>query len=209
MRVPSLRDVFNLVTYIFSTFADIVVLYLYRLIILVIGAIVVLYLYHLISQVIGCRRRLMDTVALGLIVTYVGATTTVDHFADPYMRTSRFRLDIPIYLILIFVSRFFFIEQVLTLLTRNRRVAELTGMKRMVTSSSLTICCYLCVMTLWCQYLAGFYRSCVMVGWNTFLLLLLRMLALFLSVECFNTPRNYWGEVVSLLSTKQTEVKRS
>ena len=176
-------------------------------------AIVVLYLYHLISQVIDCRRRLKDTLvndkrALGLIATYVGATTTVDDFAGSYTRTSRFRLDISIYLICIVFSRFFLTEQVLTLLTRNRQEAELIGMKRMVTSFGLTIFCQLCVLTLWCRELAGIYSNCVTLGWNTCLLLLLRMLALLLSVKCSYTSRD-WREMVFLLSTKHTRINNS
>ena len=177
------------------------------------AAIVVLFLYHLISRVIDSRRRLKDTFvndkrAVGLITTYVLTTTTADNFADPYLRISGFRLDIWIYLTYTIFSRSFLTRQVLTLLTRNRREAELIGMKRMVTSFGLTIFCQLSVLTQLCQELGTTYSNFVVLGWNKRLLLLLRMLAFLLSVKCSYTSRD-WKELVSLFSTEQTKIKHS
>ena len=177
------------------------------------AAFVVLFLYHLISRVIDSRRRLKDTFgndkrAVGLITTYVLTTTTADNFADPYLRISGFRLDTWIYLTYTIFSRFFLTGQVLTLLTRNRREAELLGMKRMVTSFGLTIFCQLSVLTQLCQELGAIYNNFVMLGWISCLLLLLRMLAFLLSVKCSYASRD-WKELVSLFSTEQARTKHS
>ena len=180
------------------------------------AAMVVLFLYHLISRVIDSRRRLKDTFvndkrAVGLIAmaaTYVVTTTMDNDFASPYLRISGFRLDISIYLMYNFFGRFFLTRQVLTLLTRNRREAELTGMKRMVTSFGLTIFCQLSVLRQLCQELGTIYHTFVTFGWIPCFLLLLRMLALLSSVKCSYTSKD-WKELVSLFSTEQTKTKHS
>ena len=130
--VPPFRDVYDLVKFIVFSSASVMF---------------TLYLYHLISLLIGSRGLLKDTFvndkrALGLIATYIVTTTTVYESVDPYIRCSRFKLDVSIPLIYNTVlAQFFLTTQVLTLLTRKRREAELTGMKRMVAAFVMSMFC--------------------------------------------------------------------
>ena len=159
------------------------------------SAIVVLYLYHLISQVIGSRGHLKDLPvndkrALGLIATYATFMPTFNESAFMSDQMSRFSVDISINLVYNILSYGLLTRQVQILLTRNRGEADLTGMKRIVTSFCLIIFCQLCALTLLCHDLAINYSIFMMRDCCTFLMLPIWMLALLLSVKCSYTSRD-------------------
>ena len=200
VRVLSLRGVFyifNLVV-IFST-----------------SAMVVLYLCRHIVHVIDSQGRLKKrpangSRALGFIATYAMFMRTVHEFAFMSDRISRFKVNISIYLVYNIIRYGLLTRRVQTVLTRNRREAGLTGMKRMVASFDLSMYCQGGLQTQLWHELAKTYSFFVMRGWRTFLMLPIWMLALLLSLKrsftlrdlidfpfpCFRTKQRSWVEVL-------------
>ena len=190
------RDVYDLVDFI--VFPSAFVMY-------------TLYLYHLTSLLIGSRGLLKDTFvnnkrALGLIATYIVITTTVYEYVNPYIRCSRFKLDVSIPLIYMGLT---LTRQVSTLLTWNRREAELIGMKRMVASLGVNMFFQWCLQTQLWHGSALFCTTFLILGWSTCLLLAPRTLRPPLSVQ-YNRSSWDWEEVrCPCFSTKQTKTKQS
>ena len=166
---------------------------------------VVLCWLLLICRDIYSRGRPEDTFmnkrVICMIAAYVLTTTMVENFGEPYIQITRFRLHVSICLMCIVFILIILTKRILMLLTWSRQGGELTGIKQMVTSFSLPFSCQLCLLTRWCEELAVIHNNCVILSWNSYLLLLLSMLALLSSVEYSYTSRK-WKEVVSFFLIK-------